>query len=342
MLHIFRGGKTIDSNGTRINFGSSQIASIARSYNAQLHEAPIVVGHPIDNAPAYGWIDRLESRGLDLYAIPKQVNSAFKKLVQQGAYKKISSSFYLPDSPHNPKPGSYYLRHVGFLGAMPPAIKGLINPAFSEAENCLILNFEEANMYDDLKSALAAILDSVAVAMPDAIPADQIDALMMAIDGLAEEEAAEPTTKAEDPAYSERFAALVLREKAIELAGKKAVANTIASFCDQMCKTGQMTAGERPGATKLLTLAAMASADYSDGGKSALDLAMASYSNRSPVVPMGERSRDVPKQNAIVSFSDGSIDSVQLVAEARKLVAANPTLDLSEAMESIVSQLEVA
>jgi hypothetical protein len=74
----------------------------------------------------------LRLQGGALEAAPQQVNPAFAEQVRQGAYKKISAAFYAPDSPHNPKPGVYYLKHVGFLGAMPPAVKGMRDPAFAE------------------------------------------------------------------------------------------------------------------------------------------------------------------------------------------------------------------
>lgn len=63
-----------------------------------------------------------------------QVDPAFSEMVEKGRYKKISASFYLPNSESNPKKGFLYLRHVGFLGAAPPAVKGLKNPIFAENE----------------------------------------------------------------------------------------------------------------------------------------------------------------------------------------------------------------
>ena len=40
-----------------------------------------------------------------------------------------------PNSTNNPVPGVYYLRHVGFLGAQPPAVKGLKDVAFAEEDD---------------------------------------------------------------------------------------------------------------------------------------------------------------------------------------------------------------
>ncbi len=71
--------------------------------------------------------------------------------MEAGRYKKVSASFYQPDSPNNPVPtGVFYLRHVGFLGAQPPAIKGLKDIAFNENEEGVI---EFSASVDELTSA---------------------------------------------------------------------------------------------------------------------------------------------------------------------------------------------
>ena len=58
--------------------------------------------------------------------------------MRQGAYKKISASFFSTDSPRYPAPGTLYLRHVGFLGAQPPAVKGLAGVTFGEGEEGVV------------------------------------------------------------------------------------------------------------------------------------------------------------------------------------------------------------
>jgi hypothetical protein len=338
MLHIFRGGKTVAGSGQAIEFNAKTIAQIAASYNAKCHEAPIVVGHPTDNGPAFGWVKRLVAKGLDLYAEPDQMNPDFLKAVQQGAYKKISSSFYCPNSSHNPTPGNYHLRHVGFLGAMAPAIKGLGAVVFSDASDFVSFT-EDYNMMDfePLKSSLQSLFDLIGPAMPDVDMGPAIEEIMMAIDGLAVVEAEEETPTDEMlPEYSERLAALVIREKAFEASQEKAQAKTIADFCEAQLTAGRMTNGEKTAAIKLLTMAANATADYAEGDKSPLALAMESYSNRTPIVPMGEKAKGTPKASAIVTFSDGAVDSTQLVSMAKSMVAKNPDLSLEAAMEQIM------
>lgn len=111
----------------------------AAKYDPSIHEAPIVVGHPKDNGPAFGWVRSLtHTPGEGIDAEPGQVNPEFSELVAAGSYKKVSASWYLPDSPANPVPGTLYLRHVGFLGGQPPAIKGLRGVEFTEAEEGVV------------------------------------------------------------------------------------------------------------------------------------------------------------------------------------------------------------
>jgi len=100
-----------------------------------------VIGHPETDAPAHGWIAALRADKRGLWAIPRKISAAFAEKVKQGAFEKISAAFYAPDSPDNPHPGRWSLRHVGFLGAQVPAVKGLTRVAF--AEHTGIVTFEE-------------------------------------------------------------------------------------------------------------------------------------------------------------------------------------------------------
>jgi transcriptional regulator with XRE-family HTH domain len=131
-LHIFRAGRHTAQSGASLEFSEAEVGAIAAAYDPALHEAPIVVGHPRTDAPAYGWVKSLRAEGAELFAEPDQVEPAFAEMVRAGRFKRISASFYPPTSAANPAPGSYYLKHVGFLGAQPPAVKGLKAAEFAE------------------------------------------------------------------------------------------------------------------------------------------------------------------------------------------------------------------
>lgn len=136
-------------SGAALEFSESDLQASASAYDPAKHEAPIVVGHPKADAPAYGWVSKLSFAEGGLEADPHQVNPDFAELVASGAFKKVSASFYSPDSPQNPVPGVYYLRHVGFLGAQPPAVKGLRSPEFADAEEGVV----EFGDWDDIQNA---------------------------------------------------------------------------------------------------------------------------------------------------------------------------------------------
>jgi hypothetical protein len=125
VIEVFKAGTWTDSSGNTRTWTEQDIDKIIEKYNSQRdHEAPVVIGHPKDNAPAYGWVERLEKRGQSIWAKIKPTVQDFVDWVRQGLYKKVSISLY-PD---------LLLRHIGFLGAMPPAVKGLQVPQFSDAE----------------------------------------------------------------------------------------------------------------------------------------------------------------------------------------------------------------
>ena len=135
---IFRAGTRTDNSGRTITITPEQVAAIASHYSPDKHEAPIVVGHPSTNAPAYGWVGSLKAENGTLFADFAQVDDDFAELVKKGRYKKVSASFYPPNHPSNPQPENWYLRHVGFLGAHPPAVKGLAAINFADDEDGVV------------------------------------------------------------------------------------------------------------------------------------------------------------------------------------------------------------
>ena len=142
-IHLFRPGTHIDMGGQELTFSESDLTATVNAYDPALHEAPLCIGHPKDDAPAYGWVQSMRMSADGPEATPHQVNADFAEMHKTGAFKKVSASFYPPNSPHNPVPGVYYLRHVAFLGAQPPAIKGLRPAEFAEADDCITIEFSE-------------------------------------------------------------------------------------------------------------------------------------------------------------------------------------------------------
>lgn len=101
-------------------------------YNSAGHIAPVVLGHPKDDRPALAWVESLSSCSGALIANVGKLSPALVEAVRGGRYKYLSASFHSPDSPGNPGKGAWYLKHVGMLGAHPPAVKGLGPVAFAD------------------------------------------------------------------------------------------------------------------------------------------------------------------------------------------------------------------
>ncbi len=135
-VEIFKGGKQTDSTG-REHDADNLIDKAVATFDAKTHEPPAVIGHPKDNAPAYAWVEGLKEEVVNgtkvLLAKFKQVVPEFEEMVKNGLFKKRSASFY-PDG---------RLRHVGFLGAAPPAVKGLADIGFKDDDQ-VTFEFEDS------------------------------------------------------------------------------------------------------------------------------------------------------------------------------------------------------
>ncbi|RLC27259.1 MAG: peptidase, partial [Deltaproteobacteria bacterium] len=129
-IEIFKGGKQIDSNGHEHD-GDAVILKALETFKPSYHEPPLVAGHPKDNSPAFGWVSDLKEKDGTLLAKFKDVVPEFSQSVEKGMFKKRSASFY----------NDGRLRHVGFLGGTPPAVKGLADLSFSDDDKAVTFEF---------------------------------------------------------------------------------------------------------------------------------------------------------------------------------------------------------
>ncbi|MET0626576.1 MAG: hypothetical protein ABW250_26815 [Pyrinomonadaceae bacterium] len=132
-VDVFRAGKQRDDKGNEHELDVSFLEQVVANLKPEEHEAPATIGHPKTDAPAYGWVCDLRTEGDVLQAQFCDVDPAFEQLVRDGKFKKRSASFYL-DASKSPGGRVPQLRHVGFLGAQPPAVKGLRDIHFHEGE----------------------------------------------------------------------------------------------------------------------------------------------------------------------------------------------------------------
>jgi hypothetical protein len=151
-VEVFKAGKHTDSAGNTREWTEDDLKSIVENYNPAEHEAPVVIGHPADNDPAFGWVEKLKAEGTVLYAKFKDLIPEFVDIVKQGLFKKRSIALY---------PDLVGLRHIGFLGAVPPAVKGLENIQFQNTPDTIVIEFSETSewKFESIGRILRALRD---------------------------------------------------------------------------------------------------------------------------------------------------------------------------------------
>lgn len=251
-IAIFKPGKHAPNTP---NFSLADVKRIASTYDPGKHEAPVVVGHPKTNAPAFGWVDKLSvGKGGVLFAHLKDVNQGFAKMVKDGAFRKISASIYKPSARNNPAKGGFSLRHVGFLGAAPPAVQGLPAVSFAAGDDdSFVVDFaaedggaedeDVANLSETIKqlSERIAILEAEKPTMSEKKNTETAGADDQA--NFAEREAE----------LSKKTADLEKREAAVAKAELAARRKEHESFAEGLASAGQLLPRHQNGLVELLT-----------------------------------------------------------------------------------------
>ena len=121
-IEVFRTGTHKSQNGVEQTYTEAHLDMICKKYNEQSdHKAPLVIGHPQVDDPAYGWIEELKRVKDRLMAYVEPVSEKIITAVESGMFKRVSIALYADN----------LLRHVGLLGAAPPAVKGLAPVEFA-------------------------------------------------------------------------------------------------------------------------------------------------------------------------------------------------------------------
>lgn len=264
-------------SGAVLDFSAADLAASAQAYNPALHPAPIVVGHPTVDAPAYGWIGGVQAEGDELYIQPDQVEAQFADLVSEGRYKRVSMSWFPPLHPRNPVPGVYYPKHLGFLGATAPAVSGLKPVEFADDAECVTVEFAMAdgwtvkNLFRRLREWFIAekgietadqvipewSIDGVQVEADPATPnpmfaapnnPDEGDAMSDADKArLAELEAQAAALAAENATLKTQTAEFADREAALAAREAEARNAEVAEFADGLVKAGKVLPRDKAG-----------------------------------------------------------------------------------------------
>jgi hypothetical protein len=134
-------GHTIDGTPVTLNVTPDYLNQLATNFDVNLHEPPAVIGHPKHDDPAFGWISGVRVKGDKLELQFADVEPQFEQMVQSGLFKKRSLRLYA-DAAEAPGGKVPQIRHCGFLGAQPPAVKGLANISLSEADKSVAFEID--------------------------------------------------------------------------------------------------------------------------------------------------------------------------------------------------------
>ncbi|MFG1409503.1 hypothetical protein V5G24_00185 [Xanthobacter sp. VTT E-85241] len=228
-IEVFRPGTFTPMGGVPITFSAEDLRAVAAAYDAEGAPTPAVIGHPTVDAPAYGWAKSFsyDEASQRLMAEVDELDPAFAALVAEKKYRKVSLSFIRPADPENPKPGTWYPRHIGFLGATPPAVTGLKPVSFSgEADPSATFEFAAEGWIARLLRRLRdRMIEKDGLEVADEVLPDwelrALDELAMRSEAQASPAFASPQkepqmTTAQQPAdFAAREAALKTREEGL-------------------------------------------------------------------------------------------------------------------------------
>ena len=200
-IDVCRAGTWRDLQGRDVRLDEDRLDRIVAAH-AAADPAPVVVGHPETDAPAYAWIDGLRRVGDRLQARLRDIAPAFREAVEAGRYAGRSIALQ-----------GDTLRHLGFLGGRAPAVPGLAPTRFAAAPETVVAFAEDDPVVVD--DSEAGSPDETAPSHPDPLrtqgpTADE--------DGTGLVPLSAPAGRGGDDdnaALAEREAALAAREAAL-------------------------------------------------------------------------------------------------------------------------------
>ncbi len=133
-MEIFRAGKQTDSSGNTQTWTEADLDEIIEATNEMKDSVPAVIGHPKENAPAFAWFEpnELFRKGKKLFARMSDITAEFGEALKRKNFKHRSIALRSNKS----------LKHIGFFGGAPVAVKGMADFAYSEGEDLQIIKVE--------------------------------------------------------------------------------------------------------------------------------------------------------------------------------------------------------
>ncbi len=348
-IEIFKAGKWTDAKGKTHSYSQNDLDSIVAvndpGRRTDARKVPLVIGHPKHTDPAWGWVDGLKREGDLLFMKAKDVVPEFAQAVNDGRYKKVSICV---------NPTTHELDHVGFLGAVQPAVPGLADAQFAApTEESVSLEYSSwrgdglvARMFQGMRNHL---IETIGLEKTDAILSQwDIDAL--------KEEAAQADLVPATTAYAAPAGTTITPEAAaipsareVELEGQLAQARADlaaqdataretenAAFCQSLISTGRLLPAQREDALALLatTSAPELAAFSKPGAPGAGELLKAFLGKLPQQIRVGE---EIATTGISPSATD---DPVALAAQASAYMAEQATKGITLSAADAVTHIQ--
>lgn len=252
-IEVFRTGTFTPMEGEAVTYSAADLRAVADGYDPETAPAPIVVGHPATDAPAYGWVESFDyDATVDrLFATVGEIDASFAEAVKAGRYKKVSLSFHPPQSSANPVPGTWYPKHVGFLGGRAPAVSGLKNVQFAaEPSMTFTCDFSDRSAEETvgiLRGLRDFLIDKFGIEDADrALPSYRIDWLETVAESSefsappSRPSPKEPEVSNNQTAFAQREAEFSAREERLKSREREIAHADHVSFAEKLVADGKL------------------------------------------------------------------------------------------------------
>lgn len=128
-LQLLAAGAYPLSKDQQIYFDERDLHRMSAAFNGDQKPprlAPVVIGHPENDAPSFGEVYFLKVQDGNLIGYAQNLSDSFRRSMREGGYPRYAAQFFAPENPRNPVPGSWFLKHVGFRGKVPPSVRGYL------------------------------------------------------------------------------------------------------------------------------------------------------------------------------------------------------------------------
>lgn len=244
-IEVFKAGNHTTMDGKAVSYAVEDVRRIVDKFNESGMKAPIVLGHPKIDDPAYGWVSKLKEVGGTMLAYAEYVTDKVKEAVDKGMFRNVSIALV-----------GDRLRHVGLLGAALPAVEGLAPVKFGADERFETFTMDmQAGGREDLFTAIKDFLKEFIGSEMKGKPKqeDDMDETKLKEMFAAQGDAMKATFAEMLKPITEEITAL---KTASEENGRKIAeqgkelsfasgSRDFASFCDGLVASGQVLAAER-------------------------------------------------------------------------------------------------